>query len=255
MIELKIKSFMKTVIKIVLTFCFGIFITSCSSDKKSQIIIDETTVVEDFIIEEDTTMVKVLNLPIHIDSTQYIYHPTSLLYAKGKNKRRGFSISKRSYNQKTSSSNYSHYKFNGKYAGFAVENLKTGKTINITDQEISFSNVRIYNKLEYNPRVEFVLYEGYDLDTNKDGKLDYRDLPALFISNLDGSGFKKLTVDFEEYQSYTFIVENDKLYFQTIKDNNNDGTYENVDEYRNYVVNLKDSIKIATRYDNRVTNN
>ncbi|GAL01756.1 hypothetical protein JCM19314_1476 [Nonlabens ulvanivorans] len=241
---------MKKVFKITLLIVtLTLIATSCNTKSKPQVVIDENTVAEDFVIQEDTTMVKVLSLPVYIDSTQYIYHPTKLLSNRTKNDSRRFSISKNSYQSGNSNSKYSHYRFNGQYAGFAVENIKTGEIIKITDQEINFSNVKIYNKLEYNPRVEFVLYEGHDLDTNKDERLNHRDVSALFISNLDGSKFKKLSVDFEEYLSYSFLVANDKLYFQTVKDLNGDGKYENDDEYLNYVVDLIKEDKQAIRYD------
>lgn len=224
-------------------------LTSCLDDQQPPVIVDENSAVEDFKIEKDTTMVKVLSLPVYIDSTDYIYHPIKLINAAKKDERKSFLSYDNEYSSDNNRNNYASYGFVGAFAGFAVENIKTGNIIKLTNQEIRFSGVRIYNKLEYNPRVEFVIYEGYNLDTNKDSKLDYQDRSALFISNLDGSNFTKLSEDFEEYQNYTFIVENDKLYFQTIKDINKDGRYENNDEYRNYVVDLKASKKIAVRYD------
>ncbi|MBF4986246.1 hypothetical protein FNJ87_18665, partial [Nonlabens mediterrranea] len=109
--------------------------------------------------------------------------------------------------------------------------------------------IQIMTFVEYKFYSRIVLYEGHDLDTNKDERLNYRDVSALFISNLDGSKFKKLSVDFEQYLSYSFLVANDNLYFQTVKDLDGDGKYENDDEFHNYVVDLTKEDKQAIRYD------
>ncbi|MEP0479902.1 MAG: hypothetical protein ABJD23_06785, partial [Nonlabens sp.] len=140
------------------------------------------------------------------------------------------------------------------YAGFIVEDIQTGNKINVINEEITITSATIYNKLENNPRVEFVLYNGHNLDTNKDQQLDYNDLSALFISDLDGTNFTKLTEDFEEFNGQRFIIENDKLYFQTQKDVNGNGIFDSSDNYRNYVVDLTASVKKAVRYDEQLMN-
>lgn len=241
---MKYQSFIKVTL-LVLIF-IGV---SCGSNEKPQAIVDENTEVVDFTLEKDTTMVKVLALPVYIDSTQYIYHPTKLLHAVV-NDRSTVSFKGGNYYESSSIHSNSTYEFNGNYAGFAIEHVKTGAIVNLTSKEIHFSKVRVYCKLEHNPRVEFVIYLGHDLDTNKDGKLNHNDLSALFISNLDGTGFVKLSADFENFRNYTFMVENDKLYFQTVKDTNKDGIFLNDDEFRNYVVDLTKPVKESVRYDN-----
>lgn len=242
------KSFLQKII-----FASGILIVlySCENDSKKAVVIDETmTTADDFKIEQDTTVVKVLKLPVYIDSTQYLYHPVALerVFTTDDN------YSLRSYKSAPQywSSKYSNYTFSGSYANFTVENMATGKKVSVIKDQINISQVNIYNKLDHNPRVEFVLYQGNDLDTNKDQKLDNQDIQALFISNIDGTDFKKLSLDFEELVESKFIVENDKLYFQTQKDTNENGIFENEDGFRNYYVDLTKAMKEAIRYDQSI---
>jgi hypothetical protein len=228
----------------------GVFLISCEENKKTTVLTDEANInVEDFKIEKDSTAIKVLKLPIYIDSTQFLYHPIAIerIYDQ-----EDFSISKSRYKSYDTSANYNHYTFSGAYAGFIVEDMETGNKISVVKEEINISSVRIFNKLEHNPRVEFVIYEGYNLDTNKDEKLNYNDLKALFISDLNGANFTKLTLDFEELNGQKFIVENDQLYFQTQRDINNNGIFDAEDGYRNYVVDLQKELKTAVRYDDQL---
>lgn len=235
--------------------CFiliGFFLVSCEEETKTVVINEANNNAQDFIIEKDTTAIKVLKLPVFIDSTNFLYHPIALERVYDK---KDFSVDKFSYESRGLSNNYSSYTFSGVYAGFIVEDMKTGQKVTIIKDEINISSAQIYNKLDHNPRVEFVLYEGYNLDTNKDGKLNYNDLKALFISDLNGANFKKLTLDFEELIGHKFIVENDQLYFQTQKDSNNNGIFDSADGYRNYVVDLNQPVKTAVRYDDQLIKN
>ncbi|WP_405371027.1 hypothetical protein [Nonlabens sp. Asnod2-A12] len=239
--------------KTVFILCIGLLFMSCDTEQKTTVAIDDTVEsAEDFTIKKDSTAIKVLKLPVHIDSTQYLYHAIAIERVAIDD---DFSISKSRYGSYgAASTSYKKYTFSGEYAGFIVEDIQTGNKINVINEGITITSATIYNKLENNPRVEFVLYKGHNLDTNKDKKLNHNDLSALFISDLDGSNFTKLTEDFEEFNGQRFIVENDKLYFQTQKDVNGNGIFDSSDNYRNYVVDLTAPVKKAVRYDEQLMN-
>jgi hypothetical protein len=45
----------------------------------------------------------------------------------------------------------------------------------------------------------------FDLDTNKDGKLDSSDIKCLYLSDISGKKFTKISADFQELIDWNLI--------------------------------------------------
>ncbi|MEP0479820.1 MAG: hypothetical protein ABJD23_06370, partial [Nonlabens sp.] len=97
---------------IVLILCTALLLMSCDSEQKTTVVIDDTVEnAEDFTIKKDSTAIKVLKLPVHIDSTQYLYHAIAIERVAIDD---DFSISKSRYGSYgAASTSYNNYTFSG----------------------------------------------------------------------------------------------------------------------------------------------
>ena len=78
------------------------------------------------------------------------------------------------------------------------------------------------------------------MDSNKDGKLDSNDNKDLYISAIDWSNFKKLSVEFQEFIDWNVIDSQNRLYFRTIEDINKNGAFDKDDKVHYQYVDLLD---------------
>jgi hypothetical protein len=68
-----------------------------------------------------------------------------------------------------------------------------------------------------------------DVDTNKDGKLDTSDIKALYLSEISGEKFTKISLDFQELIDWNLIESTNRLYFRTVEDTNKNGQFDTKD--------------------------
>jgi hypothetical protein len=78
------------------------------------------------------------------------------------------------------------------------------------------------------------------MDTNKDGKLDANDIKSLYISEISGNHFIKLSPDFQELIDWNLIETKNRLYFRTTEDTNKNGDFDKDDTVFYYFVDLMD---------------
>lgn len=83
-----------------------------------------------------------------------------------------------------------------------------------------------------------IIYEVISIDSNKDDKLNYSDSKQLFISELDGSNFRKITSEKESLDQYDFSKFENEIYFKTLIDSNGDNKFDDKDTEQWYVFNL-----------------
>jgi hypothetical protein len=60
----------------------------------------------------------------------------------------------------------------------------------------------------------------FDTDTNRDGKLDSSDIKCLYLSDISGKRFTKVSEDFQELIDWNLIDSKSRLYFRTVEDTN-----------------------------------
>ena len=63
----------------------------------------------------------------------------------------------------------------------------------------------------------------------------------LYISNIDGNDFKKLSSDFQEFIDWNVIESQNRLYFRTIEDINKNGAFDKDDKVHYHYVDLLDA--------------
>jgi hypothetical protein len=64
----------------------------------------------------------------------------------------------------------------------------------------------------------------FDADTNRDGKLDSSDIKSLYLSEISGKRFTKVSMDLQELIDWNLIDSKSRLYFRTVEDTNKMGS-------------------------------
>ena len=81
-----------------------------------------------------------------------------------------------------------------------------------------------------------MVYTMFDTDTNRDGKLDSSDIKSLYLSEISGERFTKVSADLEELIDWNLIDSKSRLYFRTVEDTNKNGQFDKNDVvHYNYI--------------------
>jgi hypothetical protein len=72
----------------------------------------------------------------------------------------------------------------------------------------------------------------FDADTNRDGKLDSSDIKSLYLSEISGKRFTKVSMDLQELIDW--LIEK-AVYFRTVEDTNKMGSLIKTMVHYNYI--------------------
>jgi hypothetical protein len=194
---------------------------------------------------EDSTRVLTSGLPIHYDSTGYLIHPVGLLDL---DERTGSGLIKSG----SSGSGYGYDEFSsyGHLTNLIFQNILTREQRLLTNKALYIRSFEYLKEVNKRTGKQFILYVITDRDSNNDKELDYDDLESLYISNMDGTGFIKMSKSMEEYAEGKMITEELKYYFKTLEDVNRDGKYDwRHDRFHYYFLDfLSDPVKVTAYY-------
>ncbi|WP_074405795.1 MULTISPECIES: hypothetical protein [Aquimarina] len=165
---------------------------------------------------------------VFIDSLEKVILPISTQNTRG-----GSRYSKKSYHA-DSYPNYWNLMFYDIKGG--KTKLLTQKKTRISDFTTNFKNVGPILK-------KSVLYKAGDTDYNKDKKLTYVDPEQLFISDIDGNKFSRLSPINENLMEYEIVPNTDKIIFRTLRDSNGDKEFDEKDEKIWYLIDLSTESK------------
>ncbi|MFP4845439.1 hypothetical protein [Winogradskyella sp. PE311] len=190
------------------------------------------------VFKEDTSQIEGADLPIHLDSTEYLihaigkidtYNSRSFLYSES-NKMRNMS----SYNI----SRNNNFTITGELTNIKFQNFGSEELVTLTEDNLKITSVTYLNKIA-DEENKLLIYTIYDADTNKDSQLDYEDIKTLYISNIDGSNFKKLTQNLDQLIDWKLVSPLNRIYFRSITDSNKNGEFDTTDKINYQYVNLK----------------
>ena len=213
-----------------------VLMLSCEKKPKIDhtIQIDTTSVVDDRI--SDTTKVLVANLPARFDSTDVLIFTVGLVSLEPERR----ALIKGDYGSSSSGSNISYAYFsqdniNGNFINLIFKD-KNGDERKLTDKKVIIDDVQFLRHLFKKTGKAYLLYQIYDRDSNGDKELNYNDLKALYIGNLDGTSFTKLSRELHDLHDYNFIKEENRVYFRTLEDRDNDGELTSKDKFHYYFI-------------------
>ena len=214
---------------LIYSFCL---VFSCNSRNNRIIYDDENGGTGE--IEEDSTRIPSVKLPVLFDSTDVILHPVIMVETERRMKGIDFG-----------SGSYSSYEYGGVYDEFdqitgditnIIFELKDSVSYTLTDENLLISSLRYLRRIYRATGNQYLLYNVRDSDSNGNKEFDYQDLESLYISRLNGTEFKKLTPDMHDFHDSKLIPELNRFYYITQEDINKDGTLDKTDLFHYYFI-------------------
>lgn len=166
-------------------------------------------------VKIDTTLIEIADLPIHIDSTKYLIHPIGNISQI----KRGSGYINKSYGKKAFNNLVNAYgdEIRGNMNNLLFQNINSNNLVPLTEENIRIKSFRFLRKLFKNTKNEVLLFEIIDSDSNDDKKINLEDKVSLYLSNVDGTNFVKISNNNEEIVQTKVININNKLYFKTVE--------------------------------------
>jgi len=227
-----------------LLFFLTVILVSCREEQEQPKVIysDSQKITESKI---DTTSIKIADLPIFLEGTNYLLHPIGDVRVYGGTRSYGSGSSSISF----SISNYSRFELTGYLENVRFQHKDSTSFYSLTENRIQIQTVTYPQTFSELAKKQILIYTLTDADTNRDGKIDSKDIKSLYVSLIDGQNFTKLSPDFQEVIDWNIIVVQGKLYFRTIEDINKNGAFDKNDTVHYYSVNLQDKEWEAIEYN------
>ncbi len=191
-------------------------------------------------IKIDSTQIKIADLPIQMEGTKYLLHPIGdyrIYEGRSKSSYGSSNTDKISF----SISNYNRFELTGFLQNLKFQHVDSTEIRPLTDKAVVIQTASYLNTIFEKTKKQLMVYSIIDLDTNKDGNLDSDDIKSLYISEISGKKFTKLSTDFQELIDWNLIESKNRLYFRTIEDTNKNGQFDKDDViHYNYVDLAKD---------------
>lgn len=187
----------------------------------------------------DTTQIRIADLPILMEGTQFLLHPIGevrVYDGSSKGSYGSSSTGKMSY----AISNYNRFEITGYLQNINFQHVDSTTVKPLTDRAVVIQTATYLNTIAEKSKKQILVYTIADLDTNKDSKLDANDIKSLYISEISGAGFQKLTPDFQELIDWNLVEAKNRLYFRSTEDTNKNGGFDKDDKVFYYYVNLLD---------------
>ena len=223
--------------------------SSCKEEKERPKVIYENRVKEkEKPTVIDTSKIQIADLPIQMDGTKYLIHPIGdFRIYEGRSK--SAYGSSNSDNISFSVSNYNRFEITGFLQNIKFQHIDSTTIRPLTTKPVIIQTASYLNTIYDKAKQQFMVYNVIDMDTNKDNKLDDSDIKSLYISNISGKNFTKLTEDFQELIDWNLIESKNRLYFRTIEDTNKNGEFDKKDQLHYYFVDLLLAEKKAESYN------
>lgn len=214
----------------------SVSIISCKNDKPTPKVIYEDSKKETEVKTVDTSSIKIADLPILVEGTKYLIHPVGDVRVTESN-RSSYGSSK--VNQISYSiSNYNQFELTGYLDNLKFQHVDSTNIYSLTDNKIQIQTVTFLNTIAEKSNKKILVYSLVDSDTNRDGKVNQDDIKSLYLSDIDGSNFTKVSDDFNEVIDWNIIENLNRLYFRCIEDINKNGAFDKNDKVHYHYINL-----------------
>jgi hypothetical protein len=193
-------------------------------------------------VPEDTTQIEIADLPINMAGTNYLIFPIGTVSSDKK--------SKASYDSNTgyTVSNYGEYQITGYLQNLKFQEIGKDTIYALTEKNVLIETATYLKSTADKTKKQLMVYSLADMDTNKDNKLDNSDIKSLYLSDISGMNFTKISTDFQELIDWNVIDAKSRLYFRTIEDTNKNGEFDKEDSLHYFYINLLDKELKSTEY-------
>ena len=151
-------------------------------------------------------------------------------------------------NPESASSHFGSDILAGNFVNLLFED-KNGKERKLTDKEIRIKRVTFLREIFNKTKTGYLLYSVGDSASNADKKSDQSDRQSLYISNIDGSGFNKLTKESHHLYDWSTIKGENRIYYRSLEDINKDGKSDGKDRFHYYFADFTGEKYSVTEYN------
>ena len=213
------------------------FISSCKNEiEKPKVSYDKNSKKE-LVQNVDTNKIEVSDLPIQFTGTNYLIFPIGNLSVTDNSKSR-YEWSGKGSNQSFNISNNMDNEITGYLQNLKFQNIEKDTMITLTNKPMLIQSVTYLNSISSKIPQQILLYILADTDSNSDGKLDTNDIRSLYLSDISGSRFTKISAELQEVLDWKIIDSKNRLYFRVIDDTNKNGKFDKDDKVHYNLVNL-----------------
>ena len=216
---------------------FGVsllLLTSCKKETaKPKVSYDATTTK--IQANKDTAQIEIADLPIHMEGTNYLIFPIGTVSSDKKG-------IKSSYDSNTgyTVSNYGEYQITGYLPNLNFQEIGQDTIYALTEKNILIETATYLKNIAVKTKKQLMVFTLADSDTNKDNKVNSSDIKSLYLSDISGKNFTKISTDFQELIDWNIIESRSRLYFRAMEDTNKNGGFDKEDTLHYYFVNLLD---------------
>ena len=218
--------------KIFFTAAILVFVLcSCKTElEKPKVSYEENPKTKKNIVKEDTTEIEITDLPIQFSGTNVLLFPvgkirmlsnTKSLLEKGTDDNINFKIS-----------NYNDNEISGFLTNVKFQNIGKDTITALSDKKVLIQSITYLQEFALKTKKQILVYALEDTDTNKDGTIDANDINTLYLSDIYGKKFTKITKDFQELIDWKLNIGSNRLYFRTIEDTNKNGLFDKGDHVK-----------------------
>lgn len=228
---------MNTILKFAMLSIIFLFV-SCKEEAEKPKVIYENASKPKVPAKVNTNQIKVADLPINMQGTNYLIFPVGDLNIFGKNSKPSYESNYSDSDVSFTISNYNEFQITGYLQNLKFQQIGKDTITSLTDKPLLIQTATYLKSVADKTKQQFLVYSLVDMDTNKDGKLDANDIKSLYISEISGNKFTKLSPDFQELIDWNLIETSNKLYFRTIEDINKNGEFDKKDVVHYHFVDL-----------------
>ncbi|MCW2119771.1 hypothetical protein [Flavobacterium sp. 7A] len=222
-------------IKIVVLSVLVLVAASCKEEVEKPKVIYDSASKNKAYAKVDSTQISIADLPIQIDGTDYLIHPVGDLrvYEKGTKSRYGSSSV---IDLSFTISNFGDNEITGYLQNLKFQKVSSDSIRPLTDKPVLIQTASYLKGVADKTKNKIMVYTLFDMDSNRDGKLDASDIKSLYLSDISGANFTKISVDLEELIDWSLIESQNRLYFRTVEDTNKNGQFDKNDVvHYNYI--------------------
>ena len=209
---------------------------SCKKEETTPKVIYEEGKAKAEVVVRDSGSIKVADLPILMEGSNYLIHPIGDV--------RVYDVEGRTYGSSKANqisyaiSNYNRFEITGFLDNLNFQHIDSTQVKPLTNQKIQIQFATFLNTLAAKTKKQIMVYTLVDADTKKDGKMNQNDIRSLYLSTTSGTKFTKISSDFQEVIDWNIIEKTSRLYFRSIEDVNKNGAFDKNDKVHYHYVNL-----------------
>lgn len=228
----------------------SVLATGCKKEEKPKpkVIYEDPKAAKAEARQNDSARIKVADLPILMEGTKYLIHPIGDIRVYD-DSNRSYGTSRTRNNVSYAISNYNRFELTGYFENLKFQHVDSTSLKPLTDKNIQIQTVTYLNTIADKSKKQVLVYTLVDSDTNQDNKIDSNDIRSLYISDITGNRFTKLSKEMQELIDWNIIETNNRLYFRLIEDINKNGAFDKDDMVHYYFADLLSPEWEVTQYE------